>query len=128
MAGHYLRGLVVVSPFFDNSTCFYRQLIWLLNLDAGTCSVVIRMARDFGPEALPIDGSTHYFPTTGSSPVQRNTWSEILGSLDALYGACVRDGERAGWATVGSNIIVAYWARSSIMNQRYGIRARSGIE
>jgi len=41
------------------------------------------------------------------------------------YMKCVLNGEQAGWATVNTNIIVAFWARRSVMNQRYGSRVRS---
>lgn len=85
------------------------------------------MARDFGPEALPIDGPM-YFPTAGSSPVQRDLWSAILASLNELYVVCVLNREQPSWATVNANIIVAFWARRSIMNRKYGIRAQSGFE
>lgn len=41
-------------------THFNIQGDWLLKLCAGMCSAVIKMARDFGPEALPIDGSMYF--------------------------------------------------------------------
>ena len=79
------------------------------------------MARDFGPRSLPTTDHT-YFPTTGSAVSQSDTWESILSTLDSLYTACAISGE-PGWATVGTNIVVAYWGRQSVMNQDYGIRA-----
>lgn len=84
------------------------------------------MARDFGPEALPVED--RYFPTAGASPVQRDMWSAILKAADELYTACVMDNEQAGWAIVNANIIVAFWGRGSVVNQRYGIRAKEVLE
>lgn len=81
------------------------------------------MGRDFGPMSLPITDHT-YFPTTSSLPFQTDTWQSILTDLDSLYTDCVLDGEYAGWATAGRDIVVAYWGRESITNCDYVIGAR----
>ncbi len=94
---------------------------------AGSCSVVIRMARDFGEDALPMEGRA-YFPSAGSVPVQTDTWSALLRSLGVLYNACLLNGESAGWHVLDNDIIVAFWSRRSVMNQRYGIRGRTVLE
>ncbi len=76
--------------------------------------------------SLPITDHT-YFPTTSSLPSQADTWQSILATLDSLYTACVL-GESAGWATAGTNIVVAYWGRESIMNRDYGARVVVGVD
>lgn len=56
---------------------------------SGTCAVVIRMARDFSSMALPIVGHTSFFPTTGSSPFQTETWLSMFGDAGfVVYGLC----------------------------------------
>jgi len=77
--------LIMTGQFESHQTRthFNRLGDWMLKLCAVVCSVVIRMARIFGLEALPTDGSM-CFPTAGASPSQRDIWSLILKSSDDL--------------------------------------------
>lgn len=96
----------------------------LMGLCTGNCALVVRMTRDFAGDALPISGN-HFAPTSRALSTQQNSWLFILRSLETLLSVCVHDSELPGWSMDTQNIVVAFWPRSSVMNEKYGIRVIS---
>ena len=95
-----------------------------LMVRTGNCAVVIRMTRDFASQALPISGD-RFAPTSQAKAVQRSSWLFLVRSLEYLLSVCVRDNGLPGWAMDTKNIVVAFWPRTSVMNEKYGIRMAS---
>ena len=92
-----------------------------LNLYTGGCALVIRMTRDFARDALPIS-SGRFAPTTQAAATQINSWVFLLRSIENLLSVCVHDKGFPGWSMDTKNIVIAFWPRTSVMNQDYGIR------
>lgn len=93
------------------------------------CIFAIRMAKDFGRDALPTRSGEYYPPRRG--PIQTlTTWHHILRVADLLYRRCIletRDNE-AGWSMVSEGIVVALWPRDSAINEKYGPNLQPPIE
>ena len=74
----------------------------------GDCTLIVRMARDFGDNALPVSPD-HYLSTSRCTPTTNMTWRGIFDSLSATITHCL-DNFRPGWAPVappvGYNLIV----------------------
>ena len=96
----------------------------LTNPCIGQCSLVVRMTRDFAGDALPISGN-RFAPTNRALSTQQNSWLFLIRSLEALFSACVQGRGLPGWAMDTQNIVVAFWPRTSVMNEKYGIRRLS---
>lgn len=87
------------------------------------------MVRDYTPDALPM-ANGRYYPTARSPKTQLDTWYHILRTVQPLYAGCMYDPDTdsSGWATVSGGIVVSFWPRDSLMNERYGVYAGSGTD
>ena len=95
----------------------------LLKFPLGSCVAIVRMTRDFSDDAFPWYGG--YFLTSGASGIEIDEWSRLLLLLDGLLLVCLAELKLPGWvADANNNIIVAFWNKGSIMDQRYGIHAQ----
>ena len=84
------------------------------------------MTEDFYGNALPTEAGS-YFPTDRAARVQMDTWYSISGVITDLFDTCVEGRGLPGWASVAGNIIVGFWPRSSLANQRYGLDAAAAL-
>ena len=93
------------------------------------CVFVVRMAKDFGRDALPTRSGEYHPPRRG--PIQTlTTWYHILRVADILYRRCILEPpvNEAGWAMVSEGIVVAFWPRVSVINERFGLNIQLAIE
>ena len=93
------------------------------------CIFTVRMAKDFGRDALPTRSGEYYPPRRG--PIQTlTTWNHILRVADLLHRRCIleRPANEAGWAMVSEGIVVAFWPRYSVINERFGPTIPLAIE
>ena len=90
--------------------------------DQGTCSVVIRMTKDFATNVLPT-GAGMFYPTSLGRLYQLDKWDFIAERTLALLNGCVKENALPGWILEKSNIVIAFWPSSSVMNGMYGSHA-----
>lgn len=88
----------------------------------GTCSVVVRMVKDFAADVLPTGDGT-FFPTTRGKIHQVDKWATIANKLLAVANDCVQGQGWPGWALETHNILVGFWPKTSAINRRYGRQA-----
>ncbi|KAL8748810.1 MAG: hypothetical protein Q9184_007078 [Pyrenodesmia sp. 2 TL-2023] len=94
-----------------------------------TCTILMRMAKDFGDNVLPI-GDT-FMHESDDLPQAQFTWEDILDSLDDLQEHIVEH-QAPGWAygyNMGAQFcVVMIIPSSSVMSRRWatGMRAGSG--
>ena len=93
------------------------------------CVFAIRMAKDFGRDALPSRSGEYRPPRRG--PIQTlTTWNHIFRVADLIHQRCilVPTANEAGWAMVSEGIVVSFWPRVSVINERFGLNIQSEIE
>ena len=86
----------------------------------GDCTLVVRMAKDFGDDVLPL--RTHgYFPGSSKLPIEKYDWPDILDQSEMLLSNCLwRDlSTGPGWARAGNNMIVLFLPTDSEMRKRW---------
>ncbi len=67
----------------------------------GTCTLQIRMLRDFRPHELPLSSPPNTFTSPNEiPPAGISSWGSILGDAQPVLEDCVRRGA-AGWTTNG---------------------------
>ena len=79
------------------------------------------MTKDFGNDVLPTDNGG-FFPATTSTVHQMDTWRTIWGKIVGLLHECVRENELPGWALETRNIVIGFWMKGSVMDNKYGAR------
>lgn len=90
------------------------------SLLVGDCTLVVRMAKDFGDDVLPL--RTHgYFPGSSKLPIEKYGWPDILDQSEMLLSNCLwRDlSTGPGWARAGNNMIVLFLPTDSEMRKRW---------
>ena len=92
----------------------------------GSCTVVIRVRRDYANDVLPFAPPTAgYLPTSGL-PLQTDTWARVYGMANGVLDTCVRREKTPGWGVIGEDIVVAFWPRGSFIDQAYGLYGNGG--
>lgn len=89
------------------------------------CSLLVRMSFDFAPDALPLEEG-RFMPTWFTVPYQKETWGQVLLAGNELFDTCVEGMGMPGWASVTTNIVVAFWPRGSEMERVYGAKVLGG--
>ncbi|KAL8680150.1 MAG: hypothetical protein Q9186_003617 [Xanthomendoza sp. 1 TL-2023] len=95
----------------------------------GTCTILVRMGKDFGDDVLPIPFYGKYEKTSTYPAEAYCIWDDILWSLDYLLGDFILS-KMPGWAPglgMGARYIVAvYVPNKSPMARRWtdGMRSR----
>lgn len=79
------------------------------------------MTRDFASNVLPISRN-RFAPTRQAQDIQQDSWRFILRAVDNLLSVCVRGKGLPGWSMETPNIVIAFWPRTSEMNEKYGLR------
>ena len=82
------------------------------------------MTRDFANDALPL-ASGRFAPTRQAKSIQTNSWRFVIRSIENVLSSCVRGRGLPGWSMDTSNIVVAMWPRTSVINDKYGIKLAS---
>lgn len=93
------------------------------------CIFAVRMAKDFGRDALPTRSGEYYPPRRG--PIKMlTTWNHILRVAEILHRRCILEppANEAGWSMVSDGIVVAFWPRVSVINERFGPGVQLAIE
>ena len=85
------------------------------------------MTEDFNNNALPTESGS-FFRTDSAARIHMDSWYEISVVIRDLFDSCVEGRGMPGWANVAGNVIVAFWPRSSLTNQRYGLNARATLD
>jgi len=91
-------------------------------IHTGSCSVVLRMAREFPNNVLPMD-TGGFLPTASAKFQYMDKWTHLISKVEAVGYDCEREQGFPGWVLRNKNIVVAFFARTSVMNHQYGIRA-----
>ena len=65
-------------------------------------------------------------PTPHTLPYQKETWGQVLLAGNELFDTCVEGMGMLGWASVTTNIVVAFWPRGSEMERVYGAKVLGG--
>jgi len=89
------------------------------------CSLLVRMSFDFASDALPLEEG-RFMPTRYTLPYQKERWGQVLLAGNELFDTCVEGMGMPGWASVTTNIVVAFWPRGSEMERVYGAKVLGG--
>ncbi|KAL8856833.1 MAG: hypothetical protein Q9178_006550 [Gyalolechia marmorata] len=94
-----------------------------------TCTLLVRMAKDFGDNVLPNDGSG-YSDESYALPMADFTWEDILEAIEDLQ-AYTESFEAPGW-TYGMNMggqeaVVMFIPSSSVMARRWATNMRAEL-
>ena len=106
---------MVSHPRTDFLSIFKTKALFI-----GDCTLVVRMAKDFGDDVLPL--RTHgYFPGSSRLPIEKYDWPDILAQSETLLSNCLwRDlSTGPGWARAGNNIIVLFLPTDSEIRKRW---------
>ena len=87
---------------------------------AGDCALVLRMAKDFGDDVLPLRNQG-YFPGSSKQPTEEHDWPDILVQFELLMSNCIWRSLSTGpgWARAGNNIIVLLLPTNSEMRKQW---------
>ena len=69
---------------------------------------------------------TGYLPAGNDYlPLQASSWEMVFERFNAVLNNCVRQ-KMPGYLVLSENLLVAFWARGSSVDQQYGIHSLLG--
>jgi hypothetical protein len=89
----------------------------------GNCAIVLRMAKDFGDDVLPLR-NRGYSPGSHHPPMDQHDWPDIIDQVEQLVSNCVWGGiTEPGWARVSNRMIVLLLPMDSQMRKQCWLHA-----
>ena len=84
---------------------------------SGNCAIVVRMAKDFGNDVLPLR-TRGYFPGSHYQPIDQCDWPDIIAQIEQLMSNCVWGATtEPGWARVSNKMIALLLPMDSQMRK-----------
>ncbi len=94
---------------------------------AGTCTLLIRMGKDFGNNVLPL-GKHEYMKLAGDDPKSLSTWRDILQMNSRMLSDVMQHGLPLwsyGFGHGGRFAMILYLPKSSAMSRRWAADMRN---
>ncbi|KAI4215942.1 MAG: hypothetical protein L6R36_009356, partial [Xanthoria steineri] len=93
-----------------------------------TCTILVRMAKDFGNNVLPVGGK--FSDETEDPPAAKFTWEDILGSIAVTLEHVEKvkfPDWTYGYSPGGQEAVMMVIPSSSVMSRRWAMDMRAGF-